>query len=255
MEMKLFGKSIFEFKKRSHNGLIASVSNSIEKSPYLPNFFKSGRTDLSEMLYMADDKTQSEAIEKVKAEKKERDSKSEITPKNVYELKMLNDNSLKIKTDKEYVDEQIKDFQDKLTIIKASEDDFENGTGEIHSILLRLENRKKYDEFKDFFNEYAYTTSGKIRELVNNHKNLEIGKIEQFIADMPKDAVGEMKKYEKNTKKLCDKKPRFYIIADKKDFKKTDGRKDPILLVQSPFAHVWQILGAWDDEMLFLEEI
>lgn len=80
----------------------------------------------------------------------------------------------------------------------------------------------------------------------------KLSKIEQFIADLPSDAMQVMKEYTDNTKKLCDKKAVFYIIADKEDFNKTNKRKDPILLAQSPFGHVWQILGAWDKEMLLL---
>ena len=32
-------------------------------------------------------------------------------------------------------------------------------------------------------------------------------------------------------------------------------QRDPILLVQSPFGFYWQILGAWDKEMLILSEL
>ena len=72
---------------------------------------------------------------------------------------------------------------------------------------------------------------------------------------MPKEAVAAMKEYNKGCDKLCGKQAVFYIIADKKDFEKTNKRRDPILLAQSPFVNRWQILGAWDKEMLFLEEL
>ena len=129
------------------------------------------------------------------------------------------------------------------------------GTLEISSILIRLENRKKYGQFKDFFENYAYTTTTKINKLLKINNYLKIGQVQQFLADMPKEAIREMKDYEKQTKKLCGKKPVFYIMANKKDFEKTQKRRDPILLVQSPFCHNWQILGAWDKEMLLLEEL
>ena len=130
-----------------------------------------------------------------------------------------------------------------------------NGVVEIASILLRMENRKKYKQFKKFYDNYAYTSNAKINELIKKHKYLKLGKIDQFIADLPKEATAEMKEYTAQTKKLCDKKPVFYIVADKKDFEKSDKRRDPILLAQSPFGHFWQILGAWDKEMLLLEEL
>ena len=64
-----------------------------------------------------------------------------------------------------------------------------------------------------------------------------------------------MKQYNKHTDELCSKQAVFYIIADKKDFERTSQRRDPILLAQSPFGHFWQILGAWDKEMILIEEL
>jgi len=192
------------------------------------------------------------AIKKVE---KELEKKFKLTPKKIFELKFLNKKDFKINTDEKYVNDQIQQFKDKLNLIKMSEFDISRGTNEIASILTRLENRKKYDTYKTFFEEYAYTTTERINQVVKNHSHLQLGKIEQFIADMPKEAVDAMKQYTNNTEKICKKKPVFYIIADKKDFKNTDQRRDPILLAQSPFGHFWQILGAWDDEMMFLEEL
>ena len=38
-------------------------------------------------------------------------------------------------------------------------------------------------------------------------------------------------------------------------FRKAYEKRDPILLAQSPFGFYWQILGAWDKEMLLLGEL
>jgi hypothetical protein len=54
---------------------------------------------------------------------------------------------------------------------------------------------------------------------------------------------------------LCGKKPVFYVIAEPDKFRKAYERRDPILLVQSPFGFYWQILGAWDKEMILLSEL
>jgi hypothetical protein len=177
------------------------------------------------------------------------------TPKKIFELKYLNKKGFKINTDSKYVDEQLSMFKDKLDLIKTAEFDMSRGVNEIASIVLRLENRKKYSEHKDFFEEFAYTTTDRINSVIKNNQNLKLGKVEQFIADMPKEASDVMKKYNEESKKLCGKQSVFYIIADKKDFQKSEKRRDPILLAQSPYAHVWQILGAWDEEMLLLEDL
>jgi uncharacterized lipoprotein len=47
----------------------------------------------------------------------------------------------------------------------------------------------------------------------------------------------------------------FYVIAEEKSFKSAAEKRDPILLVQSPFGFYWQILGAWDKEMILLSEL
>ena len=105
------------------------------------------------------------------------------------------------------------------------------------------------------FEKFPYTTNARIESVVKKHDNLQLGQVDQFVADMPDEAIEAMKEYNKATDKVCGKKAVFYIIADKKDFQKTQSRRDPILLAQSPFGHMWQILGAWDKEMLFLDEL
>ncbi len=45
------------------------------------------------------------------------------------------------------------------------------------------------------------------------------------------------------------------MIAENGKFKKEFDRNDPILLAQSPFGIFWDVLGAWDEEILLLEEL
>ena len=250
MEIKFFGKSVFEAKGKSEI-LIGNSRNKLKESEFLPNFSNTGNYfDSSEFIIM----DPSGAVTKKKP-KKEKPKGKELTPKEVFELKMLNDNEFEINVDSDYIEKQIEDFKDKLNLIQTSNRDMERGVDEIGSILIRMENRKQYSRFNDYFDEYPYTTTTKIDELVKAHENLKLGTVEQFIADLPNEATQAMKEYTKQCKELCDKKPLFFIIADKKDFKNTNKRRDPILLAQSPFGHFWQILGAWDDEVLFLEEL
>ncbi len=252
MKLKLFGKNIFEFKSEKSNLYMQPAMDRLEKSDFLPDFNTMQAHDLSDFLVMEGPNGATAVPIK---EKKKKGINVQITPKGVYELKMLNDEKFEVNTDPEYVDGQLQDFKDKLDLMKVTEYDMSRGLNEISSIIVRMENRKKYSEFRNFFDEFAYTTSSRIADLVEKHNHLKLGKVEQFIADMPKEAVKAMKDYNAKTKELCDKKAIFYIIANKDDFKKTDQRRDPILLAQSPFGHFWQILGAWDEEMLFLEEL
>lgn len=257
MKLKLFGKDIFEFNVNRGSIYWMESNSHLKKSKFLPDFYSGSSRGMSSSPAVAEMVT--EYIEPVTIGKQKKKIKKEtrvqLTPKGVYEMKMLNEKSFTIKVKKKYVNEQIKQFKDKLNLIKLSEGDMTNGIREIASILIRLENRKKYNQFENYFGDYPYTTTTKIDELIKIHSYLKIGGVDQFVADMPKEAISEMKAYEKLTKKLCKKKPVFYIIAAKKDFERTKKRRDPILLAQSPFGHFWQILGAWDKEMLLLEEL
>ena len=251
MNIKLFGKALFEFNK-TNSYLVPQAFNNIKESKYLPDFNRNIANN-SLNSYIMDISTPGSSTVQRKSE--EKPAVETLTPKEVYNLKMLHDQTFELNTDIEYVDKQVEDLKEKLNLLKAEEFDMQRGVDQISSILIRMENRKKYSEFKEFFEEFPYTTTSKIQELVKAHDYLKLGEVAQFLADMPAEAVKIMKDYNSQTEKMCGKKAVFYIIADKKDFEKTEKRRDPILLAQSPFGHFWQMLGAWDKEMLLIEEL
>ena len=249
MEIRLFGKSLFKATKG--DALLQLATSQTPVSKYLPDFYTLNDWNNPTIALWTNDNV---AVTKI-SEAKDEPKKEKITPKGVYDLKMLNDKNFKLNTAPEYVDKQIADFKTKLALIKSEEYDMRRGVNEISSIVTRLENRKKYDTVKSIFEEYPYTMTTKINEVLKKHDYLKLGQVAQFVADMPNEAIKAMKSYDEGVDKLCLKKAVFYIIADKKDFEKTNTRRDPILLAQSPFGHFWQVIGAWDREMLFLEEL
>jgi len=269
MELKLFGKHLFTFSKS--DTMLLPATNALKESKFLPDFYKEiGGISSGELWSQVETISNStlfssssggaiaipsDAVKKVEKTEDKKEEKPKQTPKGIYNLGLLHEKTFKLNTDPKYVDEQLSSFKDKLALIKSAEYDMRRGTNEIASIVIRLENRKKYPEVKNIFEEFPYTTTSKINAVVKDHDYLKIDLVDQFMADMPKEAIDAMKKYNEGCKKLCGKQAMFYIIADKKDFKKTDKRRDPILLAQSPFGHFWQILGAWDEEMMFLEEL
>lgn len=125
---------------------------------------------------------------------------------------------------------------------------------EVSALIERLENRKKYVENKVFFDNYQNTTDEKIDKLLSGYK-LVMKTSDIFIPDFPDDAIETMTAYTKKCEELFGKKPIFYVIAEESKFKKSYEKRDPILLVQSPFGFFWQILGAWDEEMILLGEL
>ena len=125
---------------------------------------------------------------------------------------------------------------------------------DIKGAIERLENRKKYEEVKEFYNKFPYTHSDKINDLLTKY-NLVLKQSDLFVPEFPDDAVEIMDAYQETTKQMCGKKPTFYVIATQDCFNKKYERRDPILLVQSPFGFFWQVLGAWDSEMILLSEL
>lgn len=124
---------------------------------------------------------------------------------------------------------------------------------QMRGMIVRLKNRVHYNEHKEFYEQYQYTTQEKIDELLEKY-HLCIKKSTLFVPTFPDDAINAMESYSKETKKFTNR-PEYYVIAKEDDFKKKERKLDPILLVQSPFGFYWQILGAWDEEMLLLDEL
>lgn len=151
--------------------------------------------------------------------------------------------------DCENLDEKIYTLKDKSKLINQR-----YAKAQIDGLTERLENRKKYRDNVAFYSSFPNTTDEKIDNLLAKYK-LVIKESDLFTPTFPKEAVEIMKKYSEVTKKITKEKPVFYVIAEDKDFEKKYKKLDPILLVQSPFGFFWQILGAWDKEMILLHEL
>lgn len=148
-------------------------------------------------------------------------------------------------------------IDDKISVLKDKEKLITQkyAKREVGHLIERLENRRKYNEHKQFFDSYQNTTDEKIDVLLKKYDHLRMKAADLFIPEFPDDAVKTMTAYTERVNVICGKKPVYYAIADDKDFKKAYEKRDPILLVQSPFGFFWQILGAWDEEMILLQEL
>lgn len=147
------------------------------------------------------------------------------------------------------LDEKISILKDKTKLIQQN-----YAKREVEGLIERLENRKKYNEHKDFFGKFQSTTEEKITPLLKKYE-LVMKTADIFIPEFPAEAVKVMKEYTEKLQSICGKKPVFYVIAEEKDFKSAYEKRDPILLAQSPFSFTYDILGAWDKEMLCLAEL
>jgi hypothetical protein len=132
---------------------------------------------------------------------------------------------------------------------------------EVQSLIDLLKNRLRYNEldksglpFSQFFSQFDSTDDQKIKALCDKH-DLVKKSADIFIPELPDEAVQIMVAYGAKVEELTALKPRYFVIASKEDFKDAYKKRDPILLVQSPFGFYYYILGAWDTEMLYLPEL
>jgi hypothetical protein len=157
----------------------------------------------------------------------------------------------------------------KMDILKAKKELLKGGTTtgrDLDSLLLCMENRKKYLDqyeyapdksmaFKSFFEQWDVTNEAAIKRLTDKYSGLQFHSADIFVPELPDEAAKIMISYNDAVVAICDKKPRFYVIAKAEDFQKKYEKRDPILLVQSPFGIYYNILGAWDEEMIYLPEL
>ena len=194
--------------------------------------------------------------------------KSKKTPKQLFKLRTLNDNKFAIRNGNLYLEQQIEDIKEKLDLI-GPEKKFKKSNGptefemggtlfgreELKSMLERLHNRFRLNEFTNILEKYPHTTNTLINDVITNNTHLQAGKAEDFVPDFPKDAVKAMTEYNNMCIALCYKKTNFYVIAKHEDFQQKNKRRDPMLIAQSPFGFFWQVLGAWDEEMIYLGDL
>lgn len=149
----------------------------------------------------------------------------------------------------ENIDEKIATLKDKSLMVNQR-----YAKTQIDAMVKRLENRKKFAEHEEFYRVFPNTNDEKIDHFLSRFK-LVMKPDQLFIPTFPKEAIDVMKEYTRVTKLVCDEEPVFYVIAEESDFQQKFKKLDPILLAQSPFGFWWQILGAWDKEMLLLSEL
>jgi hypothetical protein len=259
--MKLFGKDILK-KKHEANELYDFAQHGLLKEH---NFIATSDLDL--MAISGDDDISKDYLNKVAENNKKALDGTSKTPKEVYLLESLNDRDFVLNCDRAYVEKQVQSLRRKAKLLPKEEakktpwgmsitsGGVINGRLEVESLVERMENRLKYADFKEFYEEFPYTTSKKINELLEHVTNLRARRLEEFIPDLPDEALDVIERYNAQTLALCGKKPVYYMIADKKDFGEMDEKRDPILLAQSPFCLGWQVLGAWDEEMVYLGDL
>ena len=116
--------------------------------------------------------------------------------------------------------------------------------------LKYLKSRKKYAKNEKLFN-WPVTVNEKIDDLCKNYK-LMVSPLSTNYKNIPMEAVDEIEKFSEAYSKVCDDMPEFKLIMDQGG---KEQKKDPILLAASPFGSWWYVLGAWDKEVEYVDDL
>jgi len=148
----------------------------------------------------------------------------------------------------------MKDLDIQIKIVKRrlkalTDLDIKNNSNE-RLALYFLKARKKYIKRKNLF-KWPITTSAKITALCSKYK-LRSAFLEGYARNVPTEALDELEKYINAYQTVTEGRPKVELIID-------DGgketRKDPILLASSPFGRWFYVLGAWDKEIEYVDDI
>lgn len=232
----------------SDMNLVSLLEEELDDSPRYMVDFRQGHFSAMDVHESEED----DGEERLYKNKKNDIVKVSIKPKDVlHELERI-----PTKWSLEGLDDKIAMMKEKIKLIN------QNQTKKEAEVLLELlENRKKYNVksadgtfFWVYFSQFDITHDGHIKKLLDKY-SLVMESADIFIPEFPVDATRVMTTFSTKFCELTEKKPRFFVIATKESFKKNYSKRDPILLAQSPFGFYYHILGAWDQEMLYLPEL
>lgn len=102
-------------------------------------------------------------------------------------------------------------------------------------------------------NEFLWqTTTNELIEKLRKNYKIKIVNFPNYYKCVPNEALEQLEKYSKAWRKITEEVPEIKLIIDEGG---KEDKKDPILIVSSPFGNWWFILGAWDKEVEYVDEI
>ena len=124
-----------------------------------------------------------------------------------------------------------------------------NPTDESEAIGYLL-SRKKFKKKGKLF-QWPVTNKKLINALCLKYKVTEVN-FAGYYKTVPNEALDKLKKYITAHKKVSKLRPDITVIVDQGG---VEEKKDPIMLAKSPFGKWYYVLGAWDKEVEFVDEI
>jgi len=148
------------------------------------------------------------------------------------------------------IDKKIKVVEKRIEVVESYMKDTPNDE---YEVLGYLKARKKYAKYAEHL-QYPITTQEIIDELCKKYK-VEVRKFEEYYTLVPEEGIDELVEFKRICQKIRTEKPVVRLIVPITEKKEMSKRKrDPILLVSSPFGRWDYILGAWDKEVAIVDD-
>jgi len=164
------------------------------------------------------------------------------------------------------VEHQIEVIENRVRVLKEQGIDgsMTGNVGDENRALSYLRARRTYSETHELF-KWPTTTQPMVLDLLKKYK-LHVVELSEFSRYIPKEAIDAIEQFGNACKKVNEKMvPDFRLVIDDEGFKEVQKmrarkeaekkKKDPILLALSPFGDWYYILGAWDKEVEFLDDL
>ena len=152
------------------------------------------------------------------------------------------------KIDFSQLDLQIKTVEKRKKIL---EEEIGIKTSDEKIALKYLYARKKLQKLGK--NEFLWqTTTNKLIEELQRKYKIQIVGLQGYYKCVSNEALEELEKYSKAWKKISNEVPTINLIID---INGKEHKKDPIIIASSPFGNWWFILGAWDKEIKYVDDI
>ncbi len=181
---------------------------------------------------------------------KQEDSRIVVEPKAVFEEIKRESPEISF----ENLEEKIKVVTERISILKDHLSD--EHLKDEHRSVFYLKNRLKYLKTKTKNPlDWAMTTNEAVVDLCKRYK-LKVVPLKQYYTLVPNEGIQEMDRYTKAYKAITGDTPIFtLVVKDTEAREQTKKDRDPILLANSPLGNHLFVLGAWDDEILYIDEI
>ncbi len=157
------------------------------------------------------------------------------------------------------IDTKIKVVERRVKLMR-DELGMENTQDECEALEF-LKARKKLAKLKGKHDFHWQTATLSSVDALCKKYQLAYVNFNSYSKTVPMEAVDELEKFLTEYKKFSNEKPVLKLIIDdaktddKKDSRSAERKKDPILLAGSPFGKWFFMLGAWDKEVQYVDEL